>query len=398
MQRQGWLAAVAFATCLAAAMCLTAGCSSDDESGLTEEELNALGIPTAPKDDEAEPEGDGQTRLTSFSQPAADAPEGELKLSLQIGARFPIQKTITQTLVQKSPNGAVTTTKSVLSMLFAIVVEAEEDGLKLMNVRYQRVRYAHEIQGERVEYDSADLPDVIPPAAQVYHGLVDNGFSFWLGADNQIAEVVGFDDFLKRCVRHAPQHQQKALLTQIVATQEDEGFSNFIDHSIGLLPYDPKATGRETAVKVGETWDAPKQQLMRPVPMSLDTQYTLTALTDEYAHVNIFGTISPARSTPMGNNATTRSSEIMTLTGGHTIGTCILFRDTGLPMRSRIERRIDMQVQIDAKRKFDQHKTIVTTVEGFPTDRAVRTSAVPPGASRSPEAPIEIGPSRRRNK
>jgi hypothetical protein len=373
-------------------MCLTAGCGGNDDAGLlSEEELKALGIPTAPEKEATESESDGQTRLTSFSQPAADAPEGELKLSLQIGARFPIQKTITQTLVQKSADGAETTTKSILSMLFAIVVEAEEDGLKLMNVRYQRVRYAHEMLGERVEYDSANLPAVIPQAAQVYHGLVNNGFSFWLGADNQIAEVVGFDDFLKRCVRHVPRHQQEALLAQIVSTQEDEGFSNFIDHSIGLLPYDPKATGRETAVKVGETWDAPKQLLMRPIPMILDTQYTLTALTDEYAHVNIFGTISPARSTPMGT-ATTRSSEIMTLTGGHTIGNCVLFRDTGLPMRSRVERRIDMQVQIDAKRKFDQHKTIVTTVEGFPTERAFRAAAIQPGAARPAGAPIRIGP------
>jgi hypothetical protein len=379
MRRQGWLAA------LAVTICLTAGCGGDDESGLTEEDLKRLGIPTAPEKEAEESPSDSQTRLTSFSQPAPDAPEGELKLSLQIGARFPIQKTITQTLVQKGVGGTTTTTtKSILSMLFAIVVEAEEDGLKLMNVRYQRVRYAHELPGERVEYDSADPPEVIPPAALVYHGLVGNGFRFWLGADNQIAEVVGFDDFLKRCVRHVPQGQQEALLAQIVATQEDEGFSNFIDHSIGLLPYNPKATGRETAVKVGETWDAPKQLLMRPIPMSLDTQYTLTSLTDDYAHVNIFGTISPARSTPMGQNATTQSSEIVTLTGGHTIGNCVLFRETGLPMRSRVERRIDMKVQIDERRKFDQHKTIVTTVEGLPTDRAFLLPDPRPGVARAP--------------
>jgi hypothetical protein len=381
MRRHGWLAA------LAVGICLTAGCGGDGNSEITEEELRALGIPTAPEKEATDPEADSQTRLTAFSQPAADAPEGELKLSLQIGARFPIQKTITQTLVQKGSSGATTTTKSVLSMLFAIVVEAEEDGLKLLNVRYQRVRYAQEVLGDRVEYDSATPPAVIPPVALVYHGLVNNGFSFWLGADNQIAEVVDFDDFLKRCVRHVPEHQQQALLTQIVSTQEDEGFSNFIDHSIGLLPYDPKATGRETAVKVGETWDAPKQLLMRPIPMRLDTKYTLTSLTDEFAHVDIFGTISPARSTPMGKNATTQSSEIITLTGGHTIGSCVLFRDTGLPMRSRVERRIDMQVQIDEKRKFDQHKMIVTTVEALPTDRAFLLPEPRPGAPRAPGAP-----------
>ena len=120
--------------------------------------------------------------------------------------------------------------------------------------------------------------------------------------------------------------------------------------------------------------------------MSLDTKYTLTSLTDEFAHVDISGTISPARSTPMGKNATTQSSEMITLTGGHTIGSCVLFRDTGLPMRSRVERRIDMQVQIDEKRKFDQHKMIVTTVEGLPTDRAFLLPEPRPGAARAPGA------------
>ena len=367
-----------------------AGCGGSEENGFTAEELRQLGIPTVPEKDEMSDKTEpGGAIQTAFSQPAPDAPEGELKLSLAVGARFPIQKTIKQTLEQQGANGPVTT-KSVLTMLFAIVVEAEDDGRQLMNVRYQRVRYAHEILGERVEYDSATVGSKpVPPAALVYHGLVDNGFSFWLGADNQIAEVIGFDEFLKRCVRHVPLAQREAQLKQIVSTQEDEGFSNFVDNSIGLLPYDPKSTGRETAVKVGETWDAPKQLVMRPLPMQLDTKYTLTKLTDEHAHISVFGTISPARSKPMGSNAT----ELITLTGGHTIGKCVIFRETGLPMKSSIERRIDMEVQIDDRRKFKQHKIIQTTVESFPTDQAFLSNTSRTGAARGPNAPIVVGPS-----
>ncbi|MFP6762252.1 MAG: DUF6263 family protein [Planctomycetaceae bacterium] len=377
MSSHGWL--VAFIV----TACLTIGCGGINDAELTQEELKALGIPTVPGKSDSEADGDSPVRQTGFSQPASGAAEGELKLSLEIGARFPIQKKIQQTLEQQGPNGPIKT-QSTLSMLFAISIEAEEDGRRLMNVHYQRVRYAHDILGERVEYDSASPSDPVPPAAQVYHGLVNNGFRFWLGADNQIAEVLGFDEFLQNCVRHVPAQHRQTLLSQIVATQEDEGFSNFVDNSIGLLPYNPKAAGRETAVKVGQMWEAPRQLLMRPLPMQLNTHYTLTALTDEHAFIDIFGTISPARSTPMGTDAQTPSSEQVTLTGGHTVGHCVIFRDTGLPMKSRVERKIDMQVQFDSRRTFKQHKTILTTVEAFPTEKAFLSRRPAQGAAGPP--------------
>jgi len=366
MSSHGWLVAFVITACL------TAGCEENSDADLTREELEALGIPTAPGRSTSAPDSDADIRQTAFSQPAPDAAEGELKLSLQPGARFPIQKTIRQKLEQQGPGGPVIT-ESTLTMLFAISIDAEEDGRRLMSVRYQRVRYEHDILGQQVQYDSASPETPVPPAAQVYHGLVNNGFQFWLGADNQIAEVLGFDQFLQKCVQHVPLQQRQTLLNQIVATQEDEGFSNFIDNSIGLLPYNPQAPGRETAVQVGEMWEAPKQLLMRPLPMQLDTHYTLTALTDEHAFVDIFGTISPARATPMGKNARNPSGELITLTGGHTVGHCIIYRDTGLPMKSRVERKIDMRVQFDSQRQFKQHKTILTTVEAFPTEKAFRS-------------------------
>ena len=385
MSSHGWL--VAFVV----TACLTAGCGGNSDAELTQEELEALGIPTAPGRPDSDTGSDRGISQTEFSQPAPDAAEGELKLSLEIGARFPIQKTIRQKLEQQGPGGPVKT-ESTLSMLFAISIDAEEDGRRLMSVRYQRVRYEHEILGERVEYDSASQTDPVPPAAQVYHGLVNNGFQFWLGADNQIAEVLGFDQFLQKCVRHVPLQQRQTLLNQIVATQEDEGFSNFIDNSIGLLPYNPETPGRETAVQVGEMWEAPKQLLMRPLPMQLNTHYTLTALTDEHAFVDIFGTISPARATPMGKDARTPSREQITLTGGHTVGHCVIYRDTGLPMKSHVERKIDMQVKFDSQQPFKQHKIIQTTVEAFPTGKAFRSRRPANGTAESPGASTVSSP------
>lgn len=301
--------------------------------------------------------------------------EADLKLTLAVGDRFPLRKTIDQLLVQKSPSGDITSS-SHLAMTFAITIDREDEGRRLLDVNYQRVEYSHELLGERISYDSTKPDEQLPESLQVYKGLVGNGFKFWLGAKNRIVEVEGFDDFLKRCVRFAPAERQPVLLKHIVATQSDEGFSNFVDDSIGLLPYKVGATGQEHRVTVGEEWTV-RKQIMRPLPMSVHTTYTVAELTDDVARIEIFGTIFPVKSAE--TNAA--STEIITLVQGHVYGGCVIDRKSGLPLQSRVDRMLDMIVQVPGQAPFKQHKSITTTIEAFPTSK----DAI---YSKSPELPL----------
>ena len=295
--------------------------------------------------------------------------EGDLSFSLKVGDRFPLLKTIEQTLVQQSSVGPVTS-RSNLTLMFAITVNEEDAGRRRLGVRYQRVKYSQEILGEITEYDSQTPPDYVPESLQVYHGLGGNSFSFWIGADNRIIEVVAFDEFLKRCVRHAPPHRQHELLTQIVATQEDEGFANFVDESIGLLPYDPQASGRETAVRVGQQWEK-SRQITRPLPMELRTGYTLNSLTRDRAGIMILGTIEPVKASQFGPIQQVAAQQSISLKQGEIIGSCMIDRASGLPLMSRVERRMEMTVNVPGQRPFEQKKTVVTTIESFPTERTI---------------------------
>ncbi|MDA1164049.1 MAG: DUF6263 family protein [Planctomycetota bacterium] len=322
--------------------------------------------------------------------------EGNLSFSLKVGDRFPLLKTIEQTLVQQSSAGPVTS-RSNLTLMFAITVDEEDAGRRKLGVRYQRVKYSHEILGERLEYDSQTQPERVPDSLQVYNGLAGNSFSFWIGADNRIIEVIEFEEFLKRCVRHAPPHRQQELLTQIVATQEDEGFANFVDESIGLLPYNPQATGRETAVRVGQQWQK-NRRVTRPLPMEMRTGYTLDSLTEDHASILVLGTIEPIQAAQLGPIQQAAAQQSISLEKGEIIGSCKIDRTTGLPLMSRVERRLDMTVTVPGQRPFQQKKTIVTTVESFPihgtifsradsqsqfNGRVIRTDGI---ESRSPDA------------
>lgn len=348
------------------------GCGQNSLDGLLGNSSDAPEIPVAAESDDPFLNGaSGQIKppdATAIPE-AAHVEEGDLRFSLKVGDRFPLLKTIEQTLVQQSSVGPVTS-RSNLTLMFAITVDEEDTGRRKLGVRYQRVKYTQEILGEVTEYDSQTNPENVPDALQVYHGLAGNNFHFWIGADNRIIEVIEFDQFLKRCVRHASPHKQEELLTRIVATQEDEGFANFVDESIGLLPYDPQATGRETAVQINQLWEKTRT-IMRPMPMEMRTGYTLSSLTRDRAGIMILGTIEPIQASQLGPIQQVASRHSISLKKGEITGSCMIDRASGLPLMSRVQRQMDMTVEVPGQRPFEQRKTIVTTIESFPTERTI---------------------------
>lgn len=312
-----------------------------------------------------------------------------LELRLKVGDRFPLIKTVEQRLRQQSPDGRPPiVSSSKLQMTLAIIVEDIDQGVKTLGVRYQRVRYEHDIAGEKVSYDSALLPKTVPNAAQVYHGLLDNGFSFELGADNRIVQVHEFESFLKRCVRHAPASQQKELLTRLVATQEDEGIANFVDDSVGMLPYNIDDLNAGGDVKVGTSWRK-NRQIVRPFPMSIDTAYRLANINERYATLELFGKIQPARIQHASNTIQSAgATEKMTLRGGHSFGTCTIDRESGLPIQSHVSRTMNLTLELPTGAKFDQTKDIVTTIQSFPEQGSSATATRAESPNSAPTSSV----------
>ena len=315
-------------------------------------------------------------------------PTENLELRLKVGDRFPLVKTVEQRLRQRSPNGgSPSESTSKLTMTLAITVEKIDRGVKTLGVRYQRVRYEHDIAGEKVSYDSALFPKTVPDAAQVYHGLLDNGFSFELGADNHIVKVHDFDAFLKRCVRHAPARQQKEMLNRLVATQEDEGIANFIDDSVGMLPYNIDDLNAGGDVKVGSSWRK-NREIVRPFPMTIDTAYRLGSINDRYATLELFGKIVPAQIQHASNSVQQAgATENMTLRGGHCFGTCTIDRESGLPIQSHVTRQMDLTLQLPNGARFDQTKEIVTSIRTFPEQGAPTTASQGTTSKETSSAP-----------
>lgn len=283
--------------------------------------------------------------------------ESELRLRLRPGERFPLRKLIEREVVQTTPNGTPQVHRLQIELTLGMTVDEVRAGETRFQVRYDRVRYTHHMGAEVVEFDSAAPPPRVPLSLRAWQAMVGDGFAFWVGRDNQIANVEGFQEFLQRCLTVIPEDRRQEVLMSIESTSGENGVSDFVDNAIGLLPF-----GESKGL--GDTWRR-SRHIGRPVPMVVDSQYTLKELDEQQAVIQINGRITPSTTlmeTPRAELARVR----MSVREGTTWGTCTIYRDTGLPQRSRVEHEILMTVHTSAGGVFDQRVRGATTIEAFP--------------------------------
>lgn len=308
---------------------------------------------------------DEPTTTAAASNSAAVAPS-KLDLGLKAGDRFPLLKTVRQTLQQPSPQGWVVS-HSILEILMSVSIEEihhpdsqhpeldPRSGQKRLLVKFERVRFSQELPGQpRVEYDSNAPTFPIPQAALGYHGLKDNSLGFWLSADNQILELVGFEQFINHCLKEISPEKRQQMSTAIAVPTAAEGIASFVDDSIGLLP--------ATAVREGDTWMRDRQ-VLQPVPLHISHKHTLRQITADVADIDIQGTVSPP--VPHGSmNQPVRDVRVA-VRGGQSLGRCRLNRRTGLPIDARVEQSLEMTVRMADGSEFDQYKSTITSIQSF---------------------------------
>lgn len=295
----------------------------------------------------------------------------DLMLTVKVGDRFPLRKVVEQVLVQ-SASGSLTepteTRRSRLEMLLAITVEAERRGETRFGVRYDRVRFTRTDGGESIEYDSARPPVALPLELAAYQGMVGRGFSFWLGAQRRIVRVEGFAAFLKDVLEDVPPESRGDVLLGVESGTGGDGVTDFIDDTLGLLPFD----GAKAA---GDTWRHTRR-IARPVPMHIDTVCTLRDLTAALAVVDVRGAVTPLVSS--GVQTASHQSLHVIVERGSTVGECTLFRDTGLPKESRIVQEVELAISVPGQPAIRQRQRVTTTIESYPAAGSAERGAGTP--------------------
>lgn len=354
-------------------MCV-AGCNGTWPGGSADSELS---------EDEFAELADGETSTELGS--ATSTPTTDLALHLRVGDRFPLQKSIEQRLLQKVSRD-VTAGHSRVDLLLAMTVEEVQQANVRFGVRYQRVSFAQEVAGERVEYNSANPTGSVPPEAELYASLVGNGFSFWVGADRKVREVIGYEAFAQQCLAAIDPSRRAAIEPQFAALNGPDGVANFVDDSLGLLPSTGTGPG---ALQVGSRWTLSPRQVDESIPTAIATNCLLKELTDKTAEINLYSNI-PATIV----EDATRGVRV-TVSGGRCLGSCVVDLKTGLPVSSRVERSLDMLVELPDGSRIPQQKSTITTVSTFLDASAPRTAMSADLGSGAPLAglngPIQPG-------
>lgn len=279
-----------------------------------------------------------------------------LELRLSPGDQFPLVKTVTQNLVQKSAQWPASAETHLELHMHMRVEDARADGI-LMSVQYTRIVYRHDINGQQLAFDSAS--GRLPEAAELlpYAGMVNNGFAFWLGRNNKIRELVGYQEFLQRCVQQVPAANQQQLLQQLAARFGDNGVASFVDEAIGLLPYSETAQGNQaTLVSAGDVW-MHERRMTHPVPLMLKSTCRLLAIDNQTAEIDMTGRITQTAEA-VGSGVQVRD--------GRSMGSCVIDQATGLPLRLNRSTYLDMLVAVDNGQTVEQEKRVETTIQTQP--------------------------------
>jgi hypothetical protein len=109
----------------------------------------------------------------------------------------------------------------------------------------------------------------------------------------------------------------------------------------------------------------------------------LTDLNEQTAEIDITGRIASGET--MDANQETR----IRITGGHSLGQCVVDRSTGLPVDVQLTRHMTITINTSDSSPVVQDKQIITTIRAFPEARALRADSGQPSQIRPASAVVD---------
>jgi hypothetical protein len=348
-----WAALVTLSNMVLCGCSYFQGAANDDDVDLTD-------VSEMEEEDVGEADEPGEfTRIAASRESSRnDTPAKES--GLKIGDRFPFTKSVEQRVTQVDSEGTHTSSSRTDVSLLLVVDSVTPDGRKLISVQFPSVRYEQDIFGTRVEYSSDQTNQAVPPEALLYAGLANNGFSFWIGPNNKVMDVVGYPDFLRRCLRGVPEQHRSTIQQQLESVKSGDSVAKFIDESIGLLTLssDPRRPG--SAIKKGEFWELEPQQASLPIPVVTNTRCILKELSSDTAEILMTGRVNSSRTPVTIGNGDDELS--IAVKGGLCTGSCYINPRTGLPTQSQIQRSLELVIETSDGQKIQQTKETVSSI------------------------------------
>lgn len=257
----------------------------------------------------------GDSPISGGAQNSAD---GSIT-QLSAGKAYPFVKTIQQTVVRAGQDSQTTfTALTRLQLSMVLNVLQVSDGAAVIGVRYDRVQYVQDLNGQQQAYDSA-IPGSVPIAGiEPYVGMIGNGFQFSLSDTNGVSGTENLNQFLDRCVEAVPAERRQQTRTLLASRFGEHAVSQLVDESIGLVPFGASKP------RSGDVWVI-NQSHRGQAPTATQTTCRMVSDNGPTAEVGLIGKIETLDS----------ESSAFSISDGRSMGTCFVDQVTGLPVHSQ---------------------------------------------------------------
>lgn len=192
-----------------------------------------------------------------------DTGKVQFRLRLEKGHSFR-SETVTHQVITQSVGGQEIKVDTAIGTTYKYdVQEVSPDGTATLKVTIDGMSMSLDVPNMKVEYDSANPPDEIPPQAQGAAAMVGTSFNMEMNSRGEVTRVEGVETMLEAVLAKGGDAAVKEQLSKqfnsdaMMATMQGM-----------LAPYPDKPVG------VGDSWSS-NMSVTAGFPMQIDSTYTL---------------------------------------------------------------------------------------------------------------------------
>ncbi len=307
----------------------------------------------------------------NLPRPIVQLPQNEEKIQYQMRfkegdkyyLRFVTEQKITQTV-----SGRQQYTEQTIGIGCDLDVKSvEPNGNALVSYTFRWANLILTGTGGKLVYDSSDEGSPVPPMAQGFAALLDEGFSIKTTPKGRIEEVMGLQTFRDNVEKKLPEGPMKeASKVSIKQFINQEGIKEMTESSLAIYPDKP--------VGIGDSWKR-TLTLTQGASMTLENEWILKNRKDGISFIEVKSNI---KSNPKAETVGMGSTKVSYDLSGKQQGMIEVEESTGRPIRSRINQDISGQIKVEVPGQQSQQPPIPVRINSIVTCEMTKRDDVKP--------------------
>lgn len=307
----------------------------------------------------------------NLPRPIVQLPKNQEKIQYQMrfkdGDKY-YQRFVTEQKITQTVSGRQQYTEQTIGLGCDLDVKSvDPNGTALERYTYRWVKLMQNAPGGKVVYDSSDKGSPVPPLAQGFAALLDEGFSLRTTPLGRVEEVIGLQTLRDNVERKLPEGPMKeALKLSLKQFISEEGIKEMTESSLAIYPDKP--------VGIGDSWKR-TLTLTQGASMSLENEWTLKDRKGGISFIDVKSNLkSNPKAEPMGMGTAKVSYDM----SGKQQGTIELDESTGRLIRSRINQDISGQIKVEVPGQQTQQPPIPVRINSIVTCEVTKRNDVKP--------------------